>query len=290
MWLPEKRGEELPPTADDGHNPIESGADTERQFLSGSYDRRRETRFALRIAWEFIRAFRRFRHVGPCVTVFGSARVTEDDPHYDLGRRVGSELARAGFTVMTGGGPGLMEAANRGAREAGGESIGCNIDLAAEEACNRYLDTFFRFHYFFVRKVVLVKYSYAFVVLPGGLGTLDEVFETVTLMQTGKIQDFPVVLVGTDFWAPLLDFLGRTLIEGGKIDRADLDRILVTDSPEEAAAVIRHAALSRFGLAASATRPVPRRSPLRALRVPALPRLAWRRGRVRRAYADHGAG
>lgn len=259
MWLPEKRGDDLPPSADDGHGPVESGRDSERQFLSGTHDRSRETRFALRIAWEFIRAFRRFRHIGPCVTVFGSARVPEHDPHYELGRRVGRELARAGFVVMTGGGPGLMEAANRGAREAGGESVGCNIDLALEEGCNPYLDTFFRFHYFFVRKVVLVKYSYAFVVLPGGLGTLDEVFETATLIQTGKIRDFPIVLVGRDFWEPMLHFMRSSLIQSGKIDRTDLERIVVTDAPEEAVAEIRHAALSRFGLAYSRT-PAPRRS------------------------------
>ncbi|MDA0301166.1 MAG: TIGR00730 family Rossman fold protein [Chloroflexi bacterium] len=204
------------------------------------------------------------------------------DRRYELGRRVGQELARAGFAVMTGGGPGLMEAANRGAREAGGESIGCNIDLALEETCNPYLDTFFRFHYFFVRKVVLVKYSYAFVVLPGGLGTLDEVFEAATLIQTGKIRDFPIVLVGRDFWEPMLDFMRRSMIEGGKIDRADLERIVVTDSPQDAVAEIRHAALSRFGLAYSSAPP-----PRRSWRTRALTRLPrFRPGAPQRAFAD----
>jgi uncharacterized protein (TIGR00730 family) len=142
----------------------------------------------LRIMVEFVRGFRALHFVGPCVTVFGSARFKEDHPYYALGREVGRELARAGFTVMTGGGPGIMEAANRGAKEVGGRSVGCNIELPAEQKPNQYLDRFITFHHFFVRKVMLVKYSYAFVALPGGFGTLDEIFETATLVQTGKIR------------------------------------------------------------------------------------------------------
>ncbi|MEX2446772.1 MAG: TIGR00730 family Rossman fold protein [Dehalococcoidia bacterium] len=233
------------PAVEDG---VARNGDAERQFLSGAHDRTREFRFVLKIAWEFIRAFRRFHFLGPCVTVFGSARVAEDSPYYVTGRRIGAELARAGFTVMTGGGPGVMEAANRGAREAGGESVGCNIDLPEEQDPNPYLDTYFQFRYFFVRKVMLVKYSYAFVVLPGGFGTLDEVFETATLIQTGKIRDFPIVLMGSDFWAPLLDFMRSTLVAEGKIQQRDFDRLIVTDSPEQAVAQIREAALNRFGL------------------------------------------
>jgi uncharacterized protein (TIGR00730 family) len=222
--------------------------DAERLFLAGPHERWWELLRVFRIGWEFLRGFRRLHFLGPCVTVFGSARVAEDHPHYALGRGIGAALARAGFTVMTGGGPGVMEAANRGAREAGGLSVGCNIDLPEEQEPNPYLDTFVQFHYFFVRKVMLVKYSYAFVVLPGGFGTLDEVFETATLIQTGKIRDFPIVLMGTEFWAPLVDFLSRTMLADGKIRQEDLDRLTITDSTEEAVALIREAALNRFGL------------------------------------------
>jgi hypothetical protein len=175
---------------------------------------------------------------------------------YDRARDLGRELSRAGFTVMTGGGPGLMEAANRGARDVGGRSVGSNIRLVEYEAPNAYLDTWVLFRYFFVRKVMLLRYSYAFVFLPGGFGTLDEVFETATLVQTKKIKNFPLILMGSDFWAPLLEFL-HELVERGAILQEDLDRFVVTDSPEEAAAICRDAALRRFGLAY--TRPRPRR-------------------------------
>ncbi|MGE3857772.1 MAG: TIGR00730 family Rossman fold protein [Dehalococcoidia bacterium] len=222
--------------------------DSERLFLEGPHERWWELLRIFRIGWEFLRGFRRLHFLGPCVTVFGSARVPDGHPHYALGRSVGAGLARAGFTVMTGGGPGVMEAANRGAREAGGLSVGCNIDLPEEQEPNRYLDTFVQFHYFFVRKVMLVKYSYAFVVLPGGFGTLDEVFETATLIQTGKIRDFPIVLMGTEFWAPMVDFLARTMLADGKIRQSDIDRLTLTDSVEEAVAIIREAATTRFGL------------------------------------------
>ncbi len=222
--------------------------DQERVFLAGPDDRGSEFIRLLRIAGEFIRGFRRLHFVGPCVTVFGSARVSEGDPRYELARAVGGELARSGFTVMTGGGPGIMEAANRGAQEAGGYSVGCNIRLPHEQLPNRFLDRFIEFRYFFVRKVMLVKYSYAFVLLPGGFGTMDEGFEVITLEQTGKIRDFPVILMGSDYWRKMIDFLRDPVLAEGMIDPPDLERFIITDSPEEAAAVIREAALKRFGL------------------------------------------
>ncbi len=201
-----------------------------------------------RIALEFIRGFRKLHFVGPCVTVFGSARFHEDHPYYALGREVGQRLARAGFTVMTGGGPGIMEAANRGAKEAGGRSVGCNIRLRHEQAPNPYLDLMAEFHYFFVRKVMLVKYSYAYVALPGGFGTMDEIFESATLIQTGKMNDFPIVIMGRDYWGPLLDFLDKKMVPAGTIESRDLDRLIVTDSPEEAVSVILSSATTKFGL------------------------------------------
>lgn len=226
----------------------------EIEFLSDPQSRWSEARFAFRVLLEFARAFRALHFVGPCATVFGSARIAESDPHYELARRVGRELARAGFTVMTGGGPGIMEAANRGAKDVGGRSIGCNIRLPEEQEANRYLDRFVLFRYFFVRKVMLLKYSYAFVVLPGGFGTLDEVFETATLIQTSKIKDFPIVLMGSEFWQPLLDVLRNSLVAQGLITVADLDRITVTDDPVEAAQLVRDAAIERFGLTYRAPR------------------------------------
>src|SRR5262249_45288353 len=166
------------------------------RFLQGPPKRGHELIRAVRIFFEFMRGFRSLHFLGPCVTVFGSARFKDGHPYYELGRTVGAGLARAGFTVMTGGGPGIMEAANRGAKDAGGFSVGCNIELPQEQRPNPYLDRWITFRHFFVRKVMLVKYSYAFVALPGGFGTLDEVFETATLIQTRKIQEFPLVLMG----------------------------------------------------------------------------------------------
>jgi uncharacterized protein (TIGR00730 family) len=218
------------------------------RFLEGPQRRGFELRRLIRICLEFLRGFRTLHFVGPCVTVFGSARFREGHPYYGLARAVGAELARAGFTVMTGGGPGVMEAANRGAREAGGRSVGCNIELPQEQRANPYLDRFVTFRYFFVRKVMLVKYSYAFIALPGGFGTLEEIFETAMLVQTRKIRDFPLVLMGTEFWRPLLSFLEDRLVAQGTIDRADLERFVVTDSPADAVAAITGVALSRFGL------------------------------------------
>ena len=220
----------------------------ERRFLAGPQPRLVELLRALRIFVEFIRGFRALHFVGPCVTVFGSARVADQHRYYEMARRVGARLARDGFTVMTGGGPGIMEAANRGAREAGGRSIGCNIELPKEQKPNAYLDRWVTFRHFYVRKVMLVKYSYAFIALPGGFGTLDEITETATLIQTGKISNFPVVLMGTEFWRPFLDFLRGPLLKEGTIDAADLDHFLVTDSPDEAVDHVKNVAMKSFGL------------------------------------------
>ena len=192
--------------------------------------------------------------VGPCVTVFGSARFKEDHSYYAMARDVGARLTDIGFTVMTGGGPGIMEAANRGAREAGGRSIGCNIILPQEQQANPYLDRVVTFRYFFVRKVMLVKYSYAFIVMPGGVGTMDELFEALTLIQTKKILSFPVVLMGEEYWQPLVDLLKR-MVEAGTISASDLDLVMVTDSVDEAMAHVQKHAIEKFGL-----RKAPKRS------------------------------
>jgi len=220
----------------------------DRRFLAGPQSRFRELLWVLRIFVEFIRGFRALHFAGPCVTVFGSARFPEQHKYYEMARRVGAQLARDGFTVMTGGGPGIMEAANRGAKEAGGRSIGCNIELPQEQKPNTYLDRWVTFRHFFVRKVMLVKYSYAFIAMPGGFGTLDEVAESATLVQTHKIAGFPIVLMGVEFWKPLLDFMRGTLVKDGTIDPGDVDEFFVTDSPEDAAAHVHDIALQRFGL------------------------------------------
>lgn len=220
----------------------------ERLFFAGPQPRSSELWWVLRVFGEFIRAFRTLHFVGPCVTVFGSARYRESHRYYALAREAGAALANLGFTVMTGGGPGLMEAANRGAKEAGGVSVGCNITLPMEQAPNRFLDTWLEFEHFFVRKIMLVKYSYAFVVMPGGFGTLDEAFEAATLVQTGKIRDFPIVFMGKDYWEPVRQFIYERLIPEGTISREDADLIVFTDSVEEATLAIREAAVSRFGM------------------------------------------
>ena len=218
------------------------------QFLRGPQTRSFELGRAVGIFFEIMRGFRRLHFVGPSVTVFGSARFTAEHQYYVLAREVGQRLARAGFTVMTGGGPGIMEAANRGAKDASGYSVGCNIELPQEQKPNPYLDRWVTFRHFFVRKLMLVKYSYAFIAMPGGFGTLDEIFETATLIQTRKIKDFPLVLVRTEYWRPLLDFLRGRLVEAKTIDPIDIERLLVTDSAEEAVHLARDAALRQFGL------------------------------------------
>ena len=218
------------------------------RFLQGPQTRTFELGRAIGIFCEFMRGFRALHFVGPCVTVFGSARFKADHPYYDLGRELGARLARAGFTVMTGGGPGIMEAANRGAREAGGRSIGCNVELPHEQQPNPYLDRWITFRHFYVRKVMLVKYSYAFIALPGGFGTLDEMFEIATLVQTGKVREFPIVLVGRDFWAPLTAFVRNRLLVEGTIDPGDEQRLQLTDSPAEAVEWVTAVAMRGFGL------------------------------------------
>jgi uncharacterized protein (TIGR00730 family) len=211
----------------------------ERRFLVGRRTRRAELLSAVRIFFEYMRGLRALHFVGPCVTVFGSARFQEGHPWYELARQVGRAIAHEGWTVMTGGGPGIMEAANRGAREAGGPSVGCNITLPQEQKPNAYLDRFVEFEHFFIRKVMLVKYSHAFVVLPGGLGTLDEVFETLTLAQTGKIRAFPVVAMGGRYWEGLGAFLRTSMLAEGTIGEGDLSLLRVTDSVDEAVAIMR---------------------------------------------------
>jgi uncharacterized protein (TIGR00730 family) len=218
------------------------------RFLQGPQDRSFELARAIRIFFELLKGFRTLHFVGPCVTVFGSARYKEDHPYYRVGLDVGRRLAQAGFTVMTGGGPGLMEAANRGAHEAGGVSVGCNIELPQEQKPNPYLDHWVTFKHFFVRKLMLVKYSYAFICLPGGFGTLDELFEVATLIQTHKVQDFPVVLMEQSYWQPLLDFMHNRLVPEHTIDPQDAEHVLVTDSAGVAVKSITDIALARFGL------------------------------------------
>jgi len=220
---------------------------TDQVLLEGPHSRRRELWLVLRSLRDFIAGFRTLHFVGPCVTVFGSARYDQAHPYYELGRNVGAGVVNLGFTVMTGGGPGLMEAANRGAREAGGGSVGCNIELPMEQDPNPYLDRSVTCRYFFVRKVLLFKYSYAFVGLPGGLGTLDELFEALVLIQTGKIASFPVVLFGTAFWQPLRGMLEHMARER-TISEADLSLLLITDSIEDGMEHIRYHAIERFGL------------------------------------------
>ncbi len=230
-----------------------AGGKQELKLLEGPDRRGLELLRAVRIFFELIHGFRSLHFLGPCVTVFGSARFSEEHRYYELAREIGRRVAQAGFTVLTGGGPGIMEAANRGARDVGGLSVGCNIELPKEQAPNPYLDRWVTFRYFFVRKLMLVKYSYAFIVLPGGFGTMDEVFETVTLIQTGKIKNFPVILMGVDYWRPLRD-LFEEMIRHGTIDRTDVDRLVFTDSVEEALAVVNRNATVAFGLKVRAPR------------------------------------
>src|SRR5438094_1678359 len=193
---------------------------------------------ALRILSEFVEGFDALAGLGPAVTVFGSARVGPGDPTYETARTIGRLLAQAGFAVITGGGPGAMEAANRGCQEGGGLSVGCNIELPHEQMLNPYLDVSIEFRYFFARKTMFVKYADAFVILPGGLGTLDELFEALTLIQTGKIRHFPVVLMGKSYWGGLVEWMRSTQVPAGTIAADDLNLFRMTDDPAEAAAII----------------------------------------------------
>ena len=193
---------------------------------------------SLRILAEFVEGFDALAAVGPAVTVFGSARIGPDHPQYEEARKLGGRLAEMGYAVITGGGPGIMEAANRGCHEAGGLSVGCNIELPQEQGLNPYVDLGIEFRYFFARKMMFVKYADAFVIFPGGFGTLDELFEALTLIQTGKIQDFPVILIGTEYWSGLLDWLRGTLLEEAAIKAEDVDLLRLTDDPDEACRII----------------------------------------------------
>jgi uncharacterized protein (TIGR00730 family) len=182
------------------------------------------------------------------VTVFGSARFTETHPYYTAARELGAKLALLGFTVVTGGGPGIMEAANRGAKDVQGRSIGCNITLPKEQKPNAFLDRWVQFNHFFVRKLMLVKYSYAFIAMPGGFGTLDEIFEVEVLIQTKKLKNFPVILIGREYWRPLLDFMEKRLLTSSAVDPEDLKKIFLVDTADEATAILQQHALQEFGL------------------------------------------
>lgn len=206
----------------------------EKMFLAGRRSREENLESAVAFFLEFLRGFESFDFDVPCVTVFGSARFDASHEYYNLAREMGAELAKLGYAVMTGGGPGLMEAANRGAKDVGGFSLGCNIRLPQEQKPNRYLDKFIEFEHFFIRKVMLVKYSSAFVVMPGGFGTLDEAFEVATLIQTGKLDRFPIVGVGGDFWTQLRKFARETMLKKGVISEDDLAFIHPVESVKEA--------------------------------------------------------
>ena len=221
----------------------------EELFLEGPRSRSRELLTLVKVMRDFLRGFRVLHFVGPCVTVFGSARIRTDNPYYELAKKMGAALAQIGFTVITGGGSGIMEAANRGAKDVGGRSVGCNIELPHEQKPNQYLDRFVTMHYFFVRKMLLVKYSYAFVIMPGGAGTLDEMFEALTLIQTGKIKSFPVVIMGTDYWREIIPFIDK-MVERGMIAASDRKLVHMTDSVDDAIAHIRDKAIKPFGLRA----------------------------------------
>jgi len=206
----------------------------------------------LRIQGEFVEGFGTLADLGPAVSVFGSARTHRDDPTYALGLKLGKALATAGYAVITGGGPGAMEAANRGAQEAGGLSVGLGIELPFEQGLNAYVDIGLAFHYFFARKTMFVKYAEGFVFLPGGFGTLDELFEALTLVQTRRVTQFPVVLMGTAYWGGLLDWIGGTLLRAGAVAPPDLELVTVTDSVDEAVMTIVRAAHFRRGAEESA--------------------------------------
>ncbi|HMT22228.1 MAG TPA: TIGR00730 family Rossman fold protein [Promineifilum sp.] len=221
---------------------LQTAQDVEKLFLSGPRERSEDLESAIRYFLEFIQGFEALGAIDrPCVTIFGSARLGEGTEYYEMARELGRRLAGEGLGVMTGGGPGIMEAANRGAKEGGGLSVGCNITLPHEQTPNPYLDIFVEFDHFFIRKVMLLKYSSAFVVLPGGYGTLDEAFETVTLMQTDKIEDFPLISMGVEFWRPMAAFMRDTLVTQGTIGRRDIHLWSPTDSVEKAVAIIQEA-------------------------------------------------
>ena len=207
-------------------------------YLEGPKSRGFELNFAIRVFWQFIRGFRKLHFMGPCITVFGSARFAEDHDYYKAAREFGKRVAEMGFVTITGGGPGVMEAANRGAFENGGISVGCNIQLPFEQQPNPYTNESITFEHFFVRKVLLTKYSYAFIILPGGFGTMDEFFETLTLVQTKTVTQFPIVLFGKEYYKDLWEMIGN-MEEKGTIAKKDLSLVLLTDDVNEAMQHIR---------------------------------------------------
>lgn len=219
----------------------------ERYFLEGPRSRWEEFRFTIEVLFEFVKGFRALHFAGPCVTVFGSARIPAGHIFYEKAYLTGKKLSESGFTVMTGGGPGIMEAANKGAKEAGGISVGCNIELEFEQEPNPYMDKCVSFKYFFIRKVLLMKYSYAFVVMPGGAGTMDELFETLTLIQTKKISGFPVVIMGKDYWKNLTELLDD-FVKNKTISENDLKLFILTDSVDEAVEHIKKNTIEKFNL------------------------------------------
>lgn len=202
-------------------------------YLEGPKSRSYELGFAFRVFRQFLKGFRTLHFAGPCITVFGSARFKEDNKYYIKAREFGKRIAELGFATMTGGGPGIMEAANRGAFESGGVSVGCNIQLPFEQKPNPYLNKTITFEHFFVRKVILVKYSYAFIIMPGGFGTMDEFFEILTLVQTKTVTNFPIVLFGKDYYQPLVEMI-EWMVTQETISKEDLSLVLLTDDAEEA--------------------------------------------------------
>ena len=223
---------------------------SEIKFLEGPQNRWKELKFAFSVFTEFIKGFRALHFVGPCVTIFGSARFNEDDVTYKQTQELAGEIAKLGFTIMTGGGPGVMEAANRGAKDVGGRSVGCNIVLPQEQNHNPYLDKWVNIKYFFVRKTLLIKYSYAFVVMPGGFGTLDEYFEALTLIQTKMLLEFPVIIFDKAYHKDLLEHIDK-MKERGTIAAEDLKLCLFTDSIDEAVKHIQENSIKKFGLRAA---------------------------------------
>ena len=209
------------------------------QYLEGPSSRGKELVFLWKVMWQFLRGFRKLHFIGPCITVFGSARFKEDHPEYIKARHLGKCISEIGFTTMTGGGPGIMEAANRGAKEHGGKSVGCAITLPHEQSDNPYMDMSIRFDYFFVRKFLLLKYSYAFIVMPGGFGTLDEFFETLTLIQTGILHHFPVVVMGIDYYQEIKIMVDK-MIDEETISEKDKELLLFTDDCTQAMDHIKH--------------------------------------------------
>ena len=220
---------------------------SEIKFLEGPQSRWEEFKFAIKVLFEFVKGFRALHFVGPCVTVFGSARFKDGHPYYEATEQLSGKIAQLGFTIMTGGGPGIMEAANKGAKEVGGRSVGCNIVLPMEQKPNPYLDKWVNIRYFFIRKTLLIKYSYAFVVMPGGFGTLDEYFEALTLIQTKKISEFPIVIFDTEFHKELVAHI-ELLKSKATISPGDTQLFLVTDSIDEAVAYIQKNSIVKFGL------------------------------------------